>query len=270
METVVDSHLHIWSDDVQTFPRQDVPYPGSAELLLEYMDEAGVDQAVIVLSMHYRYDNRILISTLKQYPDRFAGVGVIDPRGVTAAATLTRLVEEQGVGGGRLRGTIEDEWFCHDDTAPLWEQAAALNVPLCLLAHPAQIGQIRHMVERFPQTPVVIDHFAMIPATAGVRSTEFQTLLALAQFPKVYIKLSGLYSWGGGHYPYPQAQKPLKAAFKTFGAERVLWGSDWPHILFGGGYIRCLNFVRRELPWLSATERQQILGGTARRLWWGE
>jgi len=269
MTPIIDSHLHVWSDDVERFPRQEVPYPGSAELLLEYMDEAGVDQSVIVLSMHYQYDNRVLAETLKQYPDRFAGVGVVDPRGPAAAEALTRLVEQHGIGGVRLRGTIEDEWFCRDDTAPLWERAAALNVPLCLLAQPHQMGHIRRMVERFPQTPVVIDHFAMIPASAGVNSEVFQTFLELAQFPKVYIKLSGLYYWGG-HYPYPDAQAPLKAALAGFGAERVLWGSDWPHVLFGGGYIRCLNFVRRELTWLSAAQKEQILGRTAQRLWWGK
>ena len=268
MPPIIDSHLHIWSDDVERFPRQEVPYPGSAELLLEYMDEAGVEQSVIVLSMHYQYDNRLLAATLKEYPDHFAGIGVVDPRGQEAADALTRLVEDHGIGGVRLRGTIEDEWFCRDDTAPLWKRAAALNVPLCLLGRPNQVGLMYRMAERFPETPVVIDHFAMIPSSAGVESEEFQTFLGLAQFPKVHIKLSGLYYWGGGHYPYPEAQAPLKAALAAFGAERVLWGSDWPHILFGGGYIRCLNFVRRELPWLSDAEKEQVLGGTARRLWW--
>ncbi|NKB67692.1 MAG: amidohydrolase family protein [Candidatus Latescibacteria bacterium] len=269
MPPIVDSHLHIWSDDVDRYPRRDVPYPGSAELLLQYMDEAGVDHAVIVLPQYYQYDNRLLADTLRQHDDRFAGVGVIDPRGPKAADTLTQLVQEDGLGGVRLRGTIESGWFCQTDTDPLWQKAAQLNIPLCLLGSPEQIDLMRQMIERHPDTPVVIDHFAMIPASDGLDAPAFQTFLALARFPRVHIKLSGLHYWSSGHYPYETAQANLKAAVQAYGPQRILWGSDWPHILFGGGYIRNLNFVRR-LEWLSEADKAQILGATAYRLWWSD
>ncbi len=268
MSPIIDSHLHIWSDDQARYPRAEVPYPGSTELLLEYMDEAGVDHAVIVLPMYYQYDNRILADTLAQHPDKFAGVGVVDPRGQAGADALEKLVEEDGIRGVRVRGTLETEWFCRPDTEPLWRRAAALKAPICLLMEPGQTGLARHMIERCPDARVVIDHFAMIPASEGVDGEAFRVFLSLAEFPRVYIKLSGLHYWGEGFYPYPAAQENLRAALDAFGPERTLWGSDWPHILFGGGYMRCLNFVRRELPWLSAEDKDQILGGTARQLWW--
>ena len=43
MPPIVDSHLHIWPDDTGQYPRKQVPYPASVELLLEYMAEGGVD-----------------------------------------------------------------------------------------------------------------------------------------------------------------------------------------------------------------------------------
>ena len=265
---IIDSHLHIWSDNRKRYPREETPYPGSVELLLEYMDEAGVDRAVIVLPMHYRYDNRILADTLREYGGKFAGVGVVDPRGQPAAEAFSRLVEEDGIRGVRVRGPIEPDCFCSPETDPLWRRAAELSVPICLLAVPEQVKAIRQMVERFPETPVVIDHFAQIPAVDGVDSDPFQTFLSLSEFPLVHIKLSGLHYWGDRPYPYDRAHNNLRAAFNAFGAERILWGSDWPHILFGGGYIRCLNFVRREMPWLPGEAKSEILGGTAHRLWW--
>jgi L-fuconolactonase len=266
MPPIVDSHLHVWSEDRERYPRTDTPYRASPELLLDYMDEAGVDHAVIVLPMYYRYDNRYLADVLRQYPGRFAGVGVVDPRGPGAADELGRLVE-QGIRGVRLRATIEEEWFGAPETEPLWRRAAELDVPVCLLGRPEHVGKMREVVERFPETAVVIDHFANILATDGVASEPFQTFLSLAEFPKVHIKLSGLHYWGSGRYPWPAAQPLLRAAIERFTPNRVMWGSDWPHVLFGGGYIRCLNFVRRELPWLSEAEREQILGRTALRLW---
>lgn len=266
MPPIVDSHLHVWSEDRERYPRTDTPYRASPELLLDYMDEAGVDHAVIVLPMYYRFDNRILADTLRQYPGKFAGVGVIDPRGPAAAERLEQLVAD-GIWGVRLRATIEEEWFGHPDTAPLWRRAGKLGVPLCLLGRPQHVPIMRRLVEQFPETSVVIDHFAQIPAADGVDSQAFETFLSLANFPNVYVKLSGLHYWGGGRYPWPAAQPALRAALEAFGPSRTMWGSDWPHILFGGGYIRCLNFVRRELPWLSAAEQEQVLGGTALKLW---
>ena len=266
---IIDSHLHIWSEDVSRYPRRETPYPGSVELLLQYMDEAEVDRAVIVLPQCYRYDNRILADTLRRHGETFAGVGVIDPRGESAADALSRLVEEEGIGGVRLRAPLEPEWFCHPETEPLWRRAAELEVPLCLLARPERVRAIKRMVERHPQTPVVIDHFVMIPASDGIDCQPFRDFISLSEFPRVFIKFSGLHYWGDDPYPYRQAQVNLRAAFEAYGAKRILWGSDWPHILFGGGYIRSLNFYRRELPWLSEDDRAEILGGTAERLWWG-
>ncbi len=267
MPPIVDSHLHIWSNDVTRYPREEAPYIGTVELLCDYMDEAQVDHAVIVLPRHYRYDNRVLVDTLGEHPGKFAGVGVVDPRGHGAADHLAEL-SENGIRGVRIRGIIEEDWFCTPETEPLWRRAGELDLPLCLLGNPDQVGLMRGMIERFPDTPVVIDHFALILASDGADCPAFQTFLSLAEFPKVFIKLSGLHYWGGGRYPYPSAQLNLRAALRAFGARRTMWGSDWPHILFGGGYVRNLNFVRREMTWLSESERDLVLGGTAYRLWW--
>ncbi|HEV2126193.1 MAG TPA: amidohydrolase family protein, partial [Chloroflexota bacterium] len=258
---------HVWSEDRERYPRSDTPYRASPELLLDYMDEAGVAHAVIVLPMYYRYDNRVLADTIRQYPGKFAGVGVVDPVASDAPDHLTRLVEEDGIRGVRLRATIEEEAFGSPESEPLWRRATELDVPVCLLGKPQHVKTMRQMVERFPETTVVIDHFANIPASGGVESEPFQTFLSLAELPKVFIKLSGLHYWGEGRYPWPAAQPLLRAAIDRFTPERVMWGSDWPHVLFGSGYIRCLNFVRRELTWLSESERDQILGGTALKLW---
>jgi L-fuconolactonase len=266
-DPVVDSHLHIWLDERDSYPRAEAPYPASPDLLLEYMDEAGVDHAVIVLPMYYHYDNRVLADTLERYPGRFAGVGVVDPRGRAAADRLTALCQETGIRGVRLRANLEEAWFGAPETAPLWRRAAQLGVPICVLGRPQHLPTLLAMVEQFPETRVVVDHFLHVPAADGVEGASFRAFIALAQFPNVFVKLSGVHNWGGGRYPYPLAQPLLKAAVAAFGAERMMWGSDWPHILFGGGYIRCLNFVRRELPWLSAAQRTSILGGTALHLW---
>jgi predicted TIM-barrel fold metal-dependent hydrolase len=267
MAPVVDSHLHIWSDNVEKYPRTEVPYPGSAELLLEYMEEAGVDHSVFVLSLHYQYDNRFIVDTLEKYEGKFAGIGVIDPRGAAAAVELERLVGETKVRGVRLRGPIEEDVFCQPECEPLWSKAQELGAPLCILCKPEQVAALDVMIEKYPETNVVIDHFAMIAVADGIDSAPFRSLMGLARFPNVYLKVSGMYYWAD-RYPFPQAQQHLKAAYEAFGPQRLMWGSDWPHVLFGNGYVRCINFVRRDLEWLSEDDKEHILGGTAYRLFW--
>lgn len=263
---VIDSHLHIWSEDTVTYPRSETPFPAPPELLFEYMDEAGVDRAVFVLSMHYLYDNRYLIDTVRAYEGRFAGVGAVDPRDPRVRDRLAELVDA-GVYSVRIRGARESDAFCQPESEPLWRAARELGVSITVLCEPEQVGLVTAMVERYPEVTVVIDHFAGITVDRGMASAPFRTLMGLARFPNTYLKLSGLHYWGD-RYPFPRAQEHLKATYQAFGPGRLIWGSDWPHILFGYGYVRCAKFVRRELNWLSEADKAQIMGETARRLWW--
>jgi predicted TIM-barrel fold metal-dependent hydrolase len=264
-ELVIDSHLHVWSEDTDRYPRSETPFPAPPELLLEYMDEAGVDRAVFVLPNYYGYDNRYLVDTVQAYGGRFAGVGAVDP-GAGVAGRLAGLIES-GVHSVRIRGTRETDVFCQPESEPLWRAASELGVSITVLCGPHQIGLVTSMVERYPEVTVVIDHFAGIKVEQGMKSAPFRTLMGLASFPNTYLKLSGLHYWGDC-YPFPRAQEHLRAAYQEFGPGRLIWGTDWPHIMFGYGYVRCANFVRRDLGWLSETEKAQIMGGTAHRLWW--
>ena len=77
---IIDSHLHVWSDDIQRYPfagGKVVDEAGSAELLLETMAAHGVEKAAIVQPIHYLYDNRYVADTLKKYPGKFAAIGVL-------------------------------------------------------------------------------------------------------------------------------------------------------------------------------------------------
>jgi len=264
-ELVIDSHLHVWSEDTETYPRSETPFPAPPELLLEYMDEAGVDRAVFVLPNYYGYDNRYVVDVVQAYGGKFAGVGAVDPR-VGVEDRLAELIEAR-VYSVRIRGTRETDAFCLPESEPLWRAAAKLDVSITVLCGPHQIALVMPMVERYPQVTVVIDHFAGITVEQGMASAPFRTLMGLARFPNTYLKLSGLHYWGD-LYPFPRAQEHLKAAYLAFGPDRLIWGSDWPHIMFGYGYVRCANFVRRDLDWLSEAEKTRIMGATAHRLWW--
>ena len=75
---IIDSHLHVWSDDEARYPYGEVSRPetgdrASVELLNEHMAEEGVEKAVIVQPIHYLYDNRYVADCLARFPGRWTG-----------------------------------------------------------------------------------------------------------------------------------------------------------------------------------------------------
>ena len=69
------------------------------ELLNETMAEAGVDKAVIVQPIYYRYDNRYTAECLRRFPGKFAAIGLVDRQAPDAPDQLERLVREDGFRG---------------------------------------------------------------------------------------------------------------------------------------------------------------------------
>jgi predicted TIM-barrel fold metal-dependent hydrolase len=115
----------------------------------------------------------------------------------------------------------------------------------------------------------VIDHLNNPVPSAGIRQPAFAAVLELASQPTVFVKLSGYHHWCEDRYPYRDGMPFIEAAVKAYGADRCMWGSDYPHVLAGCGYIRNRNFLRREAPFLSPGQLDAIMGGTAERVWFG-
>ena len=117
---IVDTHLHVHSSDYDKYPMNEgktVDEDGSAEYLNTKMAEAGVDKAVIVQPIHYLFDNSYVADTLKNFPGKFAAMGLGQPvrarssrtpRNAGEGARVQRLADSSvkagssiDVGGGR-------------------------------------------------------------------------------------------------------------------------------------------------------------------------
>jgi predicted TIM-barrel fold metal-dependent hydrolase len=281
MSPLIDAHLHVW--DRSAAGKDPGPFPvgyspqsqAPVELFLDYMDEAGVQRAVFVQPWFHHWDNSYIAGCLQRFPDRFRGVCVIDPRGPAAPAALRRWRGE-GFTGIRLRPLREGEdpqpgpWLATDDTMPLWEAIAETNTIACVMHGKMELSRLHPLLGRFPSMRVVIDHLNNPVPQDGVAQPIFQAVLDLARFPKVFVKLSGFHHWCTDRYPYRSALPYIQAAVDAFGAKRCMWGSDFPHVLAGCGYVRNKNFLPREARFLAAKQLDQIMGETAQRLWFTE
>jgi predicted TIM-barrel fold metal-dependent hydrolase len=216
-------------------------------------------------------DNSYVAECAREQPERFAAVCVVDPRVPGAENRLEHWVVEKGCRGLRLRPRVAEEAAVFGDpsTFPLWERVRKLSITINVLASPEHLDTINLLAGRFPEVPIIVDHMAHPFAAEGANSPGFRALLELAQHARVLVKISGYYYFSKQVDPYRDCWDLVRALYDRFGPERLMWGSDFPHVERRTGYARCLELARRELPFFSGNDRAKILGQNALGLYWG-
>jgi predicted TIM-barrel fold metal-dependent hydrolase len=273
---LVDSHLHVWRAwpgaaanlagvKPPVGPEVDVPVEDAAQLFAQH----GVERGVLVQPIYPGEDNSYVVACARAEPERFAAVCVVDPRKADAAGRLADWVE-QGCRGLRLRPKVADEGESFGDPATfaLWQAAERLDVVVSVLSDPQHNAAIGELAERFARVPIVVDHLGHPDVAAGVGAPGFQSLLALARRPNVWIKLSGFYHFSREAFPYRDCWPFIRAVYDAFGPGRLLWGSDYPHVTVRGGYRAAIDVLDEALSAWAETERRQVLGENALGLYW--
>jgi len=268
---IVDAHLHLWQSDPH-YPDQTATTVSPAadislELLRNYMQEYDVARAVIVQPIYPGEDNLLISNTAGADPEHLAAVCVVDPRRSNAPAELEHWVHNHGCRGLRLRPKIPAESACFGDPAtyPLWERAAELQIVLNVMGSFEHLPTLGALARRFEGVPIVIDHLAHPPLGDP---DQLEPLLALAECTNVFLKISGQPYYSQQPYPYEDCIPVVQTIHQRFGAQRLVWGSDFPHVLLQCGYERVLRWLERTLPNLSDADLEQIMGRNASRLYW--
>jgi predicted TIM-barrel fold metal-dependent hydrolase len=265
----IDSHVHVWKHDPR-FPfaagRKVPNEDASAEMLLDLMAANNVARTVLIQVIHYKWDNAYLADVLKRHPGKFLGVCRVDPEDPAAPDTLWRLVTEQGFHGVRISpyAASEYDWISGPLMPPLWRRCGDLKVPMTVLTEAPRLPQLIPLIEANPDLTVVIDHMADI---GPGKAADLASLLALARYPRVFVKISHLWSLSRAPYPYADMTDQLKRLFAAFGPKRLMWGTDWPVSAPFRGYGDLVALYRDHLDWLSPADRAQILGRTVQEVW---
>jgi predicted TIM-barrel fold metal-dependent hydrolase len=266
---LIDSHVHVWKHD-SAFPFAQGAHPppedASVETLLELMQSNGVDRTVLIQVIHYRWDNSYLADVLKRYPGRFRGVCRVDPEDAKAPDQLRRLTEEQGFHGARISPSagVEGDWLRGPLMPPLWRRCAQLKVPMTILTPVTRLPDLVPLIERNPELIVVIDHMADCPLD---RPDDLKLLTNLASYPKIFVKLSHMWSISKQAYPYRDTNEQVKLIYKSFGAKRLMWGTDWPICLKQLSYREAVDLFRDYLGFIPREDHEQILYKTVQRVW---
>ncbi len=271
---IVDPHLHVWQPMPQ-YPDQAATTlaPASAvlmQLFYQYMDEHGVDRAVLVQPVYPGEDNSYVADCATADPDRIAAVCVVDPRKQGAEDRLEYWVKERGCKGLRLRPRVPEEEASFGDpsTFPLWERAQSLGIAINVLGNCEHLKTVAQIAERFSDMDILIDHMAHPEPRDGVDAPLFEDLLALAKYPRVHVKVSGQPYYSHSPYPYDDCVELVKRVYDEFGPQRMIWGSDFPHVLLQSGYRRARHLVERAFSFITEDERALVMGENAGKIYW--
>ncbi|XP_050205922.1 uncharacterized protein LOC130014459 [Mercurialis annua] len=282
---VIDSHLHVWAspqeaaDKFPYFPGQEPTLPGDVEFLLQNMKEAGVDGALIVQPINHKFDHSLVTSVLKKYPTKFVGCCLANPAedGI-GVKQLVELVSKDGYRAVRFNPYLwpSGQKMTNDVGKALFSKAGELGVPvgfMCFKGLDLHIAEIQELCTEFPSTVVLLDHFGFCkPPSNDEERRTFSELLNLSRFPQVYIKFSALFRVSRMPYPYQDLSPLLSQVVSSFGANRVMWGSDFPFVVAECGYSRAkeaVTSVASNVP-LSSSELEWIMGKTIMHLFKGQ
>lgn len=266
---IVDPHVHVWTNDPQyPWAKETIEPPKENEtpsVLLELMKTNGVARTVLVQFIGYRWDNRYARDSMERHRPYFRGVCRVNPVDPAAPDHLSELTE-QGFHGVRLSPSADasGDWICGPLMSPLWKRAQSHSVPMQIYAPITRMPDLVHLIEQCPDLDIVIDHMADCPID---QPQELEKLIALSRYPRVFVKISHMWSISKQPYPWLDAQEFARRLYDAFGPQRLMWGTDWPVCKSWTSYDKTLSVVRDDMSFLNEEDKRWILSKTVERVW---
>ena len=225
-----DCHTHIHGDPTK-FPffagRVYTPELASPEEMSALHKALGIERVVIVTPSVYGPDNSSTLFGMMARGATARAVAVIDDK--TSESDLDAM-QKAGFRGIRLNlatGGVNDPNVGRQRFSAAVERMKARGWHVQLFTSLAMITAIKELVAASP-VPVVFDHFGGAEAALGTGQPGFADLLDLVKSGKAYVKISGAYRASKLGPDFPDAA-PLAQALIAANAERIVWGTDWPH-----------------------------------------
>lgn len=269
---VIDTHAHIYAPDEKKYPPIEKPYrppagKGSLEHLWESVRANGVERACLIqTSTFYRFDNRYICDSAAANKSWTAGVCTLDPDDTRSPGLLKGFAEKYGLRGMRSI-PARDGRLDHPGVRALWKTATDGGLVINVLVGREKVGELERMLSEFPKLRAVLDHCLNLKVGPQME-TILADVLRLARFKNLHAKLTFLPTGSATGYPCADLHGACMKVVQAYGPERCVWGSDFPCELWTPRvtYAEHLRIFQKDLP-LKDAARAQILGETAKRLW---
>jgi L-fuconolactonase len=268
----VDTHQHYWRLDEVEYswlrPEFGVIYNAFEPKDLEpQIRAAGIDKTVLVQSANSYEDTASMLVHADYNEWIGAVVGWVD----LLNPDLTNKRLEAYKKHPKFRGMRH---LIHDEPDPDWVVQDVVIESLKVLAShgmsfdvvavfPNHLKHVPTLVNKVPELKMVIDHLAKPPIKDGGSPLWEAQMKAAAESPNVYAKVSGLNTAAAPDWNAAAIKPYIDFVLKCFGADRLMFGSDWPVALLAGDYAQVWRETKAAISDYSTAEQDAILGGTA-------
>ena len=294
MPVIIDAHAHLWlwqhttvcGKKIEQQPYGRASFLGmqkqmmspwiddnhnTAERMLAQMDFAQVSAAVITQEFIDGLQNDYLEYVGRRWADRFFVYGMCEfrrPGFLIEAQVLVR----RGFRGIKLcAGRLADQQRL-DGITPTFTNPEFMQMYHLMEEHDMILGlelsdgdeqcaEVETIVRECPRLKIVLGHFCM------VTRDRWQQQMMLCRHPNVYTDMGGItWLFNDEYWPYPSAIKAIRESIDMVGAEKLLWGSDYPRTIANITYRQSYDWIIKSTE-LSEEEKHLILGGNAQRLY---
>lgn len=269
----IDAHQHFWHPgrgDYGWMPKDDPilsrPY-GPAELWPQ-LQAAGVEATVLVQAAPSIAETEYMLGIADATPWVRGVVGWIDFENPGDLAELQRLSGHPKFKGVRpmIQDLPDDAWMLREDVQWAFRAICDLGLRFDALGFPRHLAHFLTILKRYPTMQVVVDH-CMKPQIREKSAAHFRFwadgMARIADETAAVVKFSALITEADADWTVDDLRPYTDHVFDVFGAERVMWGSDWPVCRLRGEYADWRHAALTLTQGLSEVDRALIYGGTA-------
>jgi D-galactarolactone isomerase len=220
-----DCHMHIYDSQFSPAPQARLrPPPATVAMYRVLQQHLGTQRTVIVTPSTYGIDNSCTMDALGQLGQQARGIAVVDAS--VTDSELERL-NHAGICGLRFNLAV-GAVTTPEMIEPLAKRIAPLGWHVQINMPVSELEKHVAMLRRLP-VPIVFDHLARIPLSAGDAHPAFAFVRSLMQEKRAWVKLSGAYLASKTGAPMYTDVAPLVQSYIKAAPDQLVWGSDWPH-----------------------------------------
>jgi L-fuconolactonase len=270
----IDAHFHCWQlargDYGWLTPAQAPIYRDVA--VADWQAQAwphGVRGGVLVQAAPTEAETQFLLAQADANPAVLGVVGWVDLLAGDAPARIEALAGHPRLKGLRpmLQDITDAEWILQPALEPALRAMADCGLVFDALVKSVHLPHILTLAGRHPDLRMVIDHGAKPGIAAGEWQPWADGMARIAHETQAMCKLSGLMTEAAPNSPPGAVRRWGEHVLQSFGAQRVVWGSDWPVLELAGPYAQWWAASRQLVEGLDAAGQAAVMGGNALRLY---
>lgn len=283
---IIDAHSHLWlhqdtswngmkikttengrsfflTEEVQMLPPFIIDGRNTAEIFLANMDYAQVAGAVVVQELIDGIQNDYLEEVKRKYAERFFVFGMFDFFNGSPVRQVEELYDRgfRGIAipGHRLILNDRRVYLNSPEMMEMFKlmERKGMILSICLAENHQQMDEIKEVIAECPELKIAIGHFGMVTQPG------WEDQIMLARNKNVYVESGGItWLFNSEFYPYPSAVRAIREAIDMVGAEKLMWGSDYPRTITAITYKMSYDFILKT-DVLTDKEKALFLGENA-------